>query len=330
MNWKAITRLFCAAALWCAWAVAGGRTPDEVRSILETAVDTEYCGTAMMEGINRFSALQGDAPTEGLGFVRLEEKEWRPELVAMAKEEFETIQAGLEAQHSQAKDSATDERAQEIARDLNQRWQRLQRMLPLLGRTEGEDAEVDALLERIVRDSPSDADALSTGIRVWVLQAIRSQHADRCPAMGAWIREKWGLASLQHFEFYRSLFTGLALCRSDSERGEIARYLLALAEQFDRHEFGVTFDQYAATDLPGWEGSLQRKQLALRFADEPVKGRLFHYNAETGEKIVHAPTQRDVENMLWSRAAAELATEDSALTDLREVYGDWAQKAEEE
>ncbi len=59
MNWTAITRMCCVASMCGTWAVAEGRTPDEVRSILETAVDTEYCGTAMMEGINRFSALQG-------------------------------------------------------------------------------------------------------------------------------------------------------------------------------------------------------------------------------------------------------------------------------
>lgn len=62
-------------------ANAEQRTHDEIKSIVEAVIETEYCGTAMMNGINSTTALYGESPIAGVGFVRLEEEEWRPVLL---------------------------------------------------------------------------------------------------------------------------------------------------------------------------------------------------------------------------------------------------------
>lgn len=336
------------ASMCGTWAVAEGRTPDEVRSILETAVDTEYCGTAMMEGINSFSALQGDAPAEELGFVRLEEEEWRPVLLKMAEDELcrclgnaKTLAADIRRAQQEIAQCIETHGTQEererlngvrfrTSRVLDEVTESLQNMLPLLGRAEGGGDEVDLFLERVVHECPPEASAFLTAVRAGVRRTLRRQNATRCLELGSWIRDTWGIESDEHWDFCLSLLISWNLCENELGQGTVVRYLLNTIEQANSYKFCNGFDMYAEEELVGWKGSLQRRRLAERFRNEPARGGCLLWNAEKREYEFTEPTERDIALMLWSRAAAELAANESELTDLREVYGDWAQKEENE
>ena len=80
----------------------------------------------------------------------------------------------------------------------------------------------------------------------------------------------------------------------------------------------------AAEAIPGWIGSVQRRRLAARFPDEPLPRHKFFY-LDTNEIVEGDIDERRIPQMLNRLAAAELAADESELTDLREVYGDWTQ-----
>lgn len=346
---KTVWAVTCMATLAFAETMAASpaRNADEIRDIVADVLGTEYCGTAIMDGVDQTAALAGNAPVAGRGFVRVEEAEWRPVVLGMAKEEFarrlgetpelveniHNARAALSACKAARASHAEQEEALGVylraTRELNRRFEKFGRMLVLLGDTGERDEEVDAFLERVVKECPQECDALSTGILAWVRRTLREQRAERCLELGRWIREQWGFESPQHGMFVRTLFPGLGeLCRSDSERGAVARYLLAAVEHYEHHGFCRGFDMYASDYLPGWTGSLQRKRLAARFRNESVLSGTTHWDDERREYVPDVPTQRDVEKMLWSRAASELSAKDTDLTDLREVYGDWTKEGE--
>ena len=323
--------------------------PDEIRAIVQAVVETEYCGSAMMDGVNHTAALGGTSPVPGRGFVRLEEAQWRPVVLVMAREEFaqrqeewaellenvrrtsDALSACRTSRASRAERDTALDVYNRASRALNHPLAKFNRMLVLLGSTGETDEALDAFLERVVKECPPECDTLDTGILVWVRRTLREQRSERCFELGRWIREKWGFESAQHGRFCRTLFASMSeLPRSDSERGKIARYLLDAVEHYERYESCWGFDMDAASNLPGWKGSLQRKRLAERFRDEPARGGTSHWDEETREYVRDSPRQRDVDLMLWSRAAAELATEDAELTDLREVYGDWTKERDDE
>ena len=328
-------------------ADAEPRTHGEIRGIVEAVVDTEYCGTAMMNGINSTTALCGESPIAGVGFVRLEEEEWRPVLLAMAREEFEKCQdamtnlsenvreardalaASLEARRPKQEVDTAHRALLTAEHTLNQRLEKLQRMLPALGRADGDDADLDAFLKRVVQECPRECDALNTGIQSAVARALLTQRAGACKELGEWIRDTYGLESAEHVMFCRSLFNNAGLIRTDSELGIVARYLLSSVELAKDYGFCHSFDMYAKDDLPGWKGSLQRKRLAERFPNEPLP-RFRHWDEEKQEMVDGDVIQAMLPLLLANSATEELAKEESDLTDLRNVYGDWTEETPEE
>lgn len=348
MNWTAITRMCCVASMCGTWAVAEGRTPDEVRDILEDVLSTEYCGTAIANGLGVGSALKGLSPVEGRGFITVAEEEWRPVLLKMAEDELcrclenaKTLAADIRRAQQEIAQCIETHGTQEererlngvrfrTSRVLDEVTESLQNMLPLLGRAEGGGDEVDLFLERVVHECPPEASAFLTAVRAGVRRTLRRQNATRCLELGSWIRDTWGIESDEHWDFCLSLLISWNLCENELGQGTVVRYLLNTIEQANSYKFCNGFDMYAEEELVGWKGSLQRRRLAERFRNEPARGGCLLWNAEKREYEFTEPTERDIALMLWSRAAAELAANESELTDLREVYGDWAQKAEEE
>lgn len=322
MNWKAITRLFCAAALWCAWALAEGRTPDEVRSILEAVVDTEYCGTAIANGLGVGTALKGRSPAKGRGFITVEEEEWGPVLLEMAKAETEQYLAVSKLGTLVAMALQNTSNAFSV---------RLSRMLALMQTMTICKDEALEIVEKIALEC-SHSDGLGiAAILAWMRLTLSEGDTDRCLQLASKFRNRFGQDSAIEWELCCLLiFPGLEWCDSPKSKETISQWLLTMIEQCGDYSRCNRFDREAAERLDGWVGSVQRKRLAERFRNQPVRGRFVEWNDESGKWERTPPTEADVAEMLASRAAAELATEDSALTDLREAYGDWTQKEEEE
>jgi len=94
------------------------------------------------------------------------------------------------------------------------------------------------------------------------------------------------------------------------------RYFLEFGDTLWDSSQGKWFDDFGQASIQGWIGSLQRRQLAERcLAFDEARG--------TGE----TSTERVQRVCPW--ATAELVADESELTDLREVYGDWTKDGEE-
>lgn len=176
---------------------------------------------------------------------------------------------------------------------------------------------------------------------------IETEGVDRCLELGRLFETSFGIDSLELIYFIRQLAIcdAFGRCPTDDDRARLSCFLLDLAARCQKYGSAILIDRVAAGEeafysaendpfafgrpkvgISGWKGSLQRKRLAARFRDEPARGGVLSLDVETGEWVRSEPTQRDIDQMLWSRAAAELAADESELTDLREVYGDWTKE----
>lgn len=142
------------------------------------------------------------------------------------------------------------------------------------------------------------------------------------------VQSTWGHESPEHWNFCLELVLARDLCGSCAGKALLSGYLLESLDQADGYAFCNNLSMPMEDKWPEWKGGLQRRRLAERFKEEPARGAFLRWNEEKWEYERSEPTERDIAWMMWSRAAAELAADESELTDLREVYGDWAKTPE--
>lgn len=306
---------------------------DSVREEVSRIIELEPCGHVWASGWT---------PTHALESREILESEWRPAAIVLADEELNRWRNGDYAQevflmhhlrtlaynsHDASENEERLKRAAELEQSLLVAGLRLRRLTALIGATGDNREEALRTLFYIAREAPEESKAPGTARSAWVRLALASEDPVRFKELGDWILETSGSDSSQFIDFCHALWkAGLPPINSHEETvKEVSRWLLSAAEQFKNPASAEDFDRCAngeaffdrpamspdARRLPGlkgWEGSLQRKHLAERFSSpDALPGTRFQ-----------------------ARVAAELAADESELTDLREVYGDWAQKAEEE
>jgi hypothetical protein len=308
----------------------------KMRAVLESIVDTEYCGEALAEGVTHVAALCGMAPVKGIGFVKLDEKDWPVVLTEMANEEFERL-------------------LQEGKLHSIMDVKRLRNMIGLLGTARCDAAPILAFFRKMAeRATPKWQTVLFMSIScAWIDLTIEKDGAEKSLELGRILESSCGTDSMITGIFLEQLgwCDAFGRCKTQEDLAALSRFVMEVAEKCQNEGRASSIDSIAAGEayfhpaeddtasftigkpkmgVPGWKGSIQRKRLAERFKDEPAKPSTYRIDANTGERIYPAPTQRDIDRMIWSRAASELATEDSELTDLREVYGDWTKEKTEE
>ena len=311
-----------------------------VREALDALLETQYCPTATADGMDLGTAIRGETIISGGGRFDVPASEWGPVLLEMAREELEactrdTAEDVAEIRRWAAAGrilNAVDDEENRLLWDahmrVKDRCRKLVNIACCLRFVEGLTDDTLDLLERIGLESPPES-----RVAFWVSismmrKACRDGQVVRCFELAREYRKLYGANSEEEWKMFKEfVHFGLPEIKADSDYRLGYRYMLDYAESLSNANTARNFDEAAAEVLPGWVGSLQRKRLAERFRDVPARGSVYKiYNLETGEKVLAEPTQRDIDRMIWSRAAQELATDDAELTDLRKVYGNWTKE----
>ena len=309
----------------------------EMREALNQILDTDYCGESTLVGITQGAALHGEAPIPDVGFRKLAEEDWLHVLLEMANEEFDRLKE--------------EGKLDFPGRDTG----RLTKMVALLGTTQGDAAPVLDFIRKMAEQSRPEwaPDCFEAASCDWIDLTIEKEGATKCLELVRMLEASSGKYSALWFAYFSMLGAcdTFARCPTSEDLAILARFIMEAADLSQNHVQARTIDVTAAGEahfhadpedpyafgppmmgVPGWKGSLQRKRLAERFRDVPAVGRVLgSYNVDTGEmvpEVLVEPTQRDIDRMIWARAAKELATDDAELTDLREVYGDWTKTTE--
>ena len=314
---------------------------DEIRAVLADVLGTEYCGTAVEQGFGVGTAIRGKSPVMGRGFVRIEEADWGPVLLAMAEAELDrcissTAEALDELRRARRalaerggpsltpkEQSAASVSIYNADRKLFQETGKLNKMLSLMWQMEGEREKVVRLIGRIARECPIEFNINRNANGAWISQTMKDGDVEKCLELGKWYRAEKGKGSEEEIDFCRQVVADvLPNCGSQEEYGMAARYVLEAMDGCGNYPQCNQFDAVATERLRGWVGSVQRRRLAERCLDwQPF--RRSHVNPETGVVEYEEPTPEEVARLVRSRAAAELAADEKDLTDLREVYGTW-------
>lgn len=332
INRKRLGCLIWMATLLCCIAGTQGRT---VREALDVLLATEYCGTATSEGMGLSSAIRGESPVSDDGVFDVPEEEWLPVLLEMAGEELEACKRDTAADiaeircleaTSELRGNSDDERTRYLWKALRRvegRGYKLMKMVSCLKSAEGGTEQVLDMLERIGLESPPEL-RIATAVSIsMVNKTFRDGQFARCLEFGRRCREIHGPDNDQEGWISFALGTfGLPTLSQESDRQVCYRYLLEYSETIGNIYRARTFDGMAQRMIPGWVGSVQRRRLAARFPNEP--------NPLDLVKDIEGINLSAWPPMLKDSAAAELAADESELTDLREVYGDWTQKEEKE
>ena len=324
MTLKTKLAILVVSAMLIGFAAHGeGMGKAEVRALLEDVLATEYCGTAIAEGLGVTTAIQGLSPVMGRGFVKLEEADWGPVLLEMAAEELDRcIETTGETvtEYRKAEESRGDVYASKVA--IYGEVAKLRRMLSLMIKMEGEHATVLQMLGRIARESPIEFNIYHSANHAWIEQTMKDGEVVDCLELARWYRRKNGKGSIEELDFCLQIASdALPKCTTEKEYALMARYVLEAMDGCGNYPQCHGFDHAATDHLRGWVGSLQRRRMAERFLDrQPF--RRSHVNEETGAVEYEPPTQEEVANLLRTLAAAELAADEKELTDLREVYGE--------
>ena len=326
------------AAATCCAAFASGRDRGEIREALEALLDTRYCGQAMLDGMGPDTAIHGRSPISGDRMFDLSEDEWLPVLLEMTGEELESRKRNLaetvaEIRHWEALGEKRDNSDDEGTRQL---WEahericagraRLESMVVVLRQASGSTEQVLRMLERVGKECPPEFDLVRNVNEAMADKACRDGEFRRCLNLGRWYREQYGPGCEEEWGLCKA-FSLYGLPALDSEADRLAgyRYLLEFGETLNDAVFARGFDQLAQDVLPGWIGSVQRRRLAERFADEPIP-RFRYWDAERQESVEGEIIKSRLPLMLNRQAAAELAAKESELTDLRNVYGNWTKE----
>ena len=300
---------------------------EEMRAVLERILETEYCGDGMLDGVTQAAALNGEAPVDGAGFVKLAEEDWPAVLAEMTEEQFGRM-------------------LQEGKMRADPEVRRLWNMLDLLGGAKENTDRVLHLLRQMARQTTPEWDALLLRALScsWIHLTLERDGAAKALELGRYWADAKGVDSREFrvFVYALGMCNSFEECRTDENRAEMARFMGEMSERCTTGETALGIDKIAAggaffhpapgsddpwphgspyEGAPGWVGSLQRRRMAERFLDWcPPR---YSYDRETGVVKEVAPTPGDIEKMFASRAAAELAADEKDLRDLREVYGPW-------
>ena len=300
---------------------------EEMRAMLERILETEYCGDAMLEGVTQAAALNGEAPVDGAGFVKLAEEDWPAVLAEMTEEQFGRM-------------------LREGSMRADPEVRRLWNMLDLLGGAKEHTDRVLHLLRQMARQTTPEWDdlllrALSCA---WIHLTLERDGTAKALELGRYWANAKGVDSREFrvFVYALGMCNSFEECRTDEDRAEMARFMGEMSERCTTGETALGIDKIAAGDaffhpdpdsddpwahgspyegVPGWVGSLQRRRMAERFLEwSPPR---YSYDRETGVVKEEAPSPGNIEKMFATRAAAELAADEKDLTDLQRVYGPW-------
>lgn len=312
----------------------------ETRAFLDSVLSTEYCGHAIANGAGVITAVRGDSPVEGRGFVRLPESAWGSVLLSMAEEELDRCKRAIEEpvgkmreenrilaegrkqdmpEEEQVRHAAARREAETRVREESER---LGKMLSLMGEMQGEREAVLRTIERIALECPPETGLHWNANRAWIVQTMKTGNVETCLRLAKGYRARTGEPGEAEIDFaLRFAEEALAERTPEEEYTLAVRYLLNVFDGHGTYEQCSRFDQIAALGLRGWVGSRERRRMAERFLDKPPYRHRFR-DKRTGEER-YEPTPACIAGMLRSRAAMELASEEKDLTDLREVYGKW-------
>ena len=339
MTPKTKLAILVVASLLTGFTASGGEMDKaEVRAILEDVLATEYCGTAIADGLGVTTAIQGLSPVMGRGFIKVEEADWGPVLLEMAADELDrcnTATVEIIAMYQKAMELFADGKGLKMSfeerdaasgpviqarRQLAGETRKLHKMLFLMGRMDVERDGVVRMIGRFALECPPEYGLNGDANGAWICQTMKDGNAEKCLELGKRYREEKGKGSGEEVDFCcRVAAEVLPACPSEESYGMVARYVLGAIDGCGDYGQCRRFDEVAAERLRGWVGSLQRRRMAERFPD----WRPQRFNPETGAFEPADPTPEDLARMLTTRAAAELAADEKDLTDLREVYGEW-------
>ncbi len=305
---------------------------EAIHTFLEEVLNTQYCGEALEAGLGPETDLAGKSPVEGFGFAKVEENDWYPVAIRMAKADLQFLSALPETSDVLDTDAEKSEFA--LQQCLNAKVLHLTRLTGLLGSATNHSEETLDLLEAIAQTrvqglSGSLVDNLGNHRlgywRTWVQQSDLATEAglDRCLDLIRKYVAANGWSSTGNFSFcLQWLSHGSKRCRTEEGYAKVARHVLASMEHFSEHRECYMLDCAAADGgLASWKGSLQRRQMAERFRNTtPPKVPRWNEAKQQEEMAIY---EEMWPFMLSRRVAAELAADEKDLTDLREVYGEW-------
>lgn len=322
-----------ALALFACVAGAQGRT---VREALDALLRTEYCGTAGLDGIGLSTAIHGETPLAGGGLFKVQEEEWRPVLIEIANDELDAYKRYVADRAAKNQDGVPEATFDVVG--YGQFTESEVRSRALCGRlraiamvslfAEGGTEQLLDMLERIALEAPEESFGNYHVSNAFVKKASQIGQFSRCLELGRKCRAVHGPGGDDTMEWYlfrHFVDIALPLVDTDAERAKCFRYILGFSETLTNLFLSREFDEWAADSMPGWVGSIQRRRLAARFPDESIPRRT-GYDFNTHQTVDLGIDETTLPRMLKNRAAAELAADESELTDLREVYGDWAKE----
>lgn len=330
--------LLSLVALFCFVAETEGRT---VREAVDALLATRYCGTAAFDGMGLATAIRGETPIAGGDGFDVPEEEWLPVLLEMTAEELEACKrdtaddiSGIRQREAAgAKRDANNTSDNEDAKYLWAAYERVQArasklatMVNCLQFTDGGTDGVLNMLERVGVECPGECDVSHWVIDSIVNKACRCGKYTRCLEFGRRCRDLHGPGCYEEWKLCCNLGNfGLPMLDAESARRECYRYMMEVSETLGSLYFAREFDEMAEKVIPGWVGSVQRRRLAARFPNEPLPRRQ-SWDYDRQEFVEGEIDELRIPQMLNRRAAAELAANESELTDLREVYGDWSEE----
>lgn len=311
-----------------------------IRSMLEAVMDTEYCGDASMNGLGVDTMLRGEAPTEGMGFVDMRGTDWQSVLLEMMGEEIELCNAASVEQVKRLREVNEEVRKANLAvhpelrehyaalswqarKDVEEVSDRLRRMLPLLENADGSRDDVLDMWGRLWKECPPEYHLWALGgTAAWVEGTLARKDVSRCLELGEWYRGRNGVDTPEHLAFCKCLCGNLAKLEGNDFNAGV-RYLLSTADDMGHYALGCSLDKAMESGVPGWRGSLQRRDFASRlvYPGGTNSEKTVSVTDENGDIFLLHPHER----LPW-QARRELSAKESELNDLRQVYGDWTKE----
>ena len=177
-----------------------------IHTFLEEVLNTQYCGEALEVGLGPETDLAGKSPVAGFGFAKVEENDWYPEALRMARADLQFLAALPETPDVAEKSDFA------IQQSISARVSHLRRLTGLLGSVANHSDETLDLLEAIAK---TPVQGLSGGLvdhlgnhrlgywRTWIQQSDLATESgvDRCLNLVRKYVEANGWSSVGNFSF---------------------------------------------------------------------------------------------------------------------------------